>query len=212
MGKKKRKMPGLNTSSTADISFMLLIFFLVTTSMDTDQGLSRTLPKPPEEEDLNKEIKVKERNCLRIRMNKDNEIMVGDLFTITPRYDRDGTLRIDPEDAKVFMAATEQFIANKENNPKLPELTQKNVKLLGQMMVTKNHVISVQTDRGTSYGIYFQVQDILVHAYNNLRDELAKEKFGYKYEFLTKEQQSAIREVYPQKISEAEPKQYGKPI
>ncbi|MCQ2111827.1 MAG: biopolymer transporter ExbD [Bacteroidaceae bacterium] len=212
MGKKKRKMPGLNTSSTADISFMLLIFFLVTTSMDTDQGLSRTLPKPPEEEDLNKEIKVKERNCLRIRMNKDNEIMVGDLFTITPRYDRDGTLKIDPEDAKLFMAATEQFIANKENSPKLPELIVKNVKLLGQMPVTKNHVISVQTDRGTSYGIYFQVQDILVHAYNNLRDELGKEKFGYKYEFLTKEQQSAIREVYPQKISEAEPKQYGKPI
>ena len=47
MGKKKRKMPGLNTSSTADISFMLLIFFLVTTSMDTDTGLGRTLPKPP---------------------------------------------------------------------------------------------------------------------------------------------------------------------
>ena len=77
-------------------------------------------------------------------------------------------------------------------------------------MVTENHVISVQTDRGTSYGVYFQVQDQLVAAYNELRDELAKQEFGYKYQFLTKEEQEAIREVYPQKISEAEPKQYGK--
>ena len=75
---KKRKMPGLNTSSTADISFMLLIFFLVTTSMDTDQGLARTLPKPPEDDQLNNEIKVKERNILNIRINKDNYVMIGD--------------------------------------------------------------------------------------------------------------------------------------
>ena len=73
-----------------------------------------------------------------------------------------------------------------------------------------NHVISVQTDRGTSYGVYFQVQDQLVAAYNELRDELAKQEFGYKYEFLSKEEKEAIRDVYPQKISEAEPKQYGK--
>jgi hypothetical protein len=77
------------------------------------------------------------------------------------------------------------------------------------MMVTENHVISVQTDRGTDYGVYFAVQDALVSAYNELRDELAKEEFGYKYEFLTADQQKAIREVYPQKISEAEPKKYG---
>ena len=75
---KKRKMPGLNTSSTADISFMLLIFFLVTTSMDTDQGLARTLPKPPEDEDAKNELKVKERNILNIRINKDNYLMIGD--------------------------------------------------------------------------------------------------------------------------------------
>ena len=75
---KKRKMPGLNTSSTADISFMLLIFFLVTTSMDTDQGLARSLPKPPEDDQLNNEIKVKERNILNIRINKDNYLLIGD--------------------------------------------------------------------------------------------------------------------------------------
>ena len=193
---KKRKMPGLNTSSTADISFMLLIFFLVTTSMDTDQGLGRTLPKPPEEDQLENEIKVKERNILNIRINKDNYLMIGDDF-------------VSVEDVK---ERAKEFIANKDNKPNLPELHPKKIKLIGQRMVTENHVISVQTDRGTSYGVYFAVQDALVSAYNELRDELAREEFGYRYEFCTKEEQEAIREVYPQKISEAEPKKYGQAL
>ena len=66
------------------------------------------------------------------------------------------------------------------------------------------------TSRRKKSGVYFQVQDQLVAAYNELRDELAKQEFGYKYEFLSKEEKDAIRDVYPQKISEAEPKQYGK--
>ena len=191
---KKRKMPGLNTSSTADISFMLLIFFLVTTSMDTDQGLGRTLPKPPEDDQLSNEIKVKERNILNIRINKDNYVMIGEDYA---------SLGDVKERAK-------EFIKNENNKPNLPELKPKKIKGLGKtMMVTENHVISVQTDRGTDYGVYFQVQDALVAAYNELRDELAKEEFGYKFEYLTDDQKKAIREVYPQKISEAEPKKYG---
>ena len=191
---KKRKMPGLNTSSTADISFMLLIFFLVTTSMDTDQGLGRTLPKPPEDDQLNNEIKVKERNILNIRINKDNYVTIGDDYA---------SLTDVKERAK-------EFIKNEDNKPNLPELKPKKIKGLGKtMMVTENHVISVQTDRGTDYGVYFAVQDALVAAYNELRDELAKQEFGFKYEFLTEDQKKAIREVYPQKISEAEPKKYG---
>lgn len=190
---KKRTVPGLNASSTADISFILLIFFLVTTSMDTDQGLGRTLPKPPEDDQQNNEIKVKERNILNIRINRDNMLMIGDDYvSVQEVKDR-----------------AKEFIANPDNKPNLPEKRPKNVKLIGQMMVTENHVISVQTDRGTSYWVYFTVQDALVSAYNELRDELAKAEFGRKYQFLNTEQQEAIREVYPQKISEAEPKKYG---
>lgn len=194
---KKRKMPGLNTSSTADISFMLLIFFLVTTSMDTDQGLGRTLPKPPEDETLKNEIKVKERNILYIRINKDNQILIGE----------DDIIQVDE-----LTEIAKEFIENPTNDPNKPEKKLKNVKLIGQRMVTENHVISVQTDRGTSYWIYFEVQDKLVQAYNELRDKLSKDEFGYKYEFLTAEQQEAVREVYPMKISEAEPKKYGKTL
>ena len=192
---KKRKMPGLNTSSTADISFMLLIFFLVTTSMDTDQGLARSLPKPPEDDQLNNEIKVKERNILNIRINKDNYLLIGDDYA---------TLADVKERAK-------EFIKNEDNKPNLPELKPHKVKELGKtFMVTENNVISVQTDRGTDYGVYFAVQDALVSAYNEIRDEFSKQEFGgYKYDQLTADQQKIVRDVYPQKISEAEPKKYG---
>ena len=80
MAKKKRKVPGLNASSTADISFILLIFFLVTTSMDTDMGLVRRLPPPPEEEQNEAEIDVKDRNALRIKVNAAGNLMVNDDF------------------------------------------------------------------------------------------------------------------------------------
>ena len=78
MARKKRGVPGINSSSTADIAFMLLIFFLITTSMDTDRGLARRLPPPPENKDQkDDDIIVKERNVLQVRLNKDDQLMVG---------------------------------------------------------------------------------------------------------------------------------------
>ena len=209
---KKRKVPGLNASSTADISFILLIFFLVTTSMDTDQGLGRTLPKPPEDEEQDLSIEIKQRNILNIRINQYNDIMFRDEFTVTPKPNRHNILTIDPGEALLIKQETKRFIANKSNEPNLPELKPKNCGLLGQCMVTKDHVISVQTDRATSYGVYFQVQDIIVSAYNELRDELAKEKFGYKFEYCSEDEKKAVRDYYPQMISEAEPRKYGKAL
>ena len=198
---KKRKVPGLNSSSTADISFILLIFFLITTSMDTDQGLARTLPRPPEDEQQNNEIKVKERNILNIRINKDDYIMVTTLSS---------------EDyIKSFDEITERaktFILNVNNDPNLPEVAEKDIELLGKVYTTPHHVISVQTDRGTSYGVYFQVQDALVKAYNELRNDLAKNKFNCTYAQCSDKQKKAIREALPLKISEAEPKRYGKAV
>lgn len=193
MGKKNKKVPGLNTSSTADISFMLLIFFLVTTSMDTDMGLARRLPPPPEKDQEEAEIDVKERNVLNVRLNAAGNLMVNHDFM----------------DIKQLRARAKEFIKNENNLPSLPEKHMKNIELLGQCAVTDKHVISVQTDRGTSYNIYFQVQNELVAAYNELRDELSKAKFNKPYAALTDEQQEAIRAYYPQKISEAEPKNYG---
>lgn len=193
MAKKKKKMPGLNTSSTADISFMLLIFFLVTTSMDTDSGLSRRLPQPPEKDQEDAQIDVKERNVLNVRLNAAGNLMCNS----------------DIIDVKELRDRAKDFIANRNDLSTLPEKHVKEIDLLGRCYVTDKHVISVQTDRGTPYSIYFQVQNELVAAYNELRDELAREKFGRPYEALTDEQKVAVRAYYPQKISEAEPKTYG---
>ena len=102
-----------------------------------------------------------------------------------------------------------EFVKNEQNLSKLPEKHVKNIDLLGQCFVTDKHVISVQTDRGTPYNMYFQVQNELVAAYNELRNELAKQKFGREFQYLKNEEKDAIKKYYPQNISEAEPKKYG---
>ena len=197
MAKKKRKVPGLNASSTADISFILLIFFLITTSMDTDTGLARRLPQPPEDEEIKQELKIKERNVMEVRVNAAGFLWV-----------KDGT-GSDWADIRDLRNRAKVFIKNEQDLSSLPEKHAVNIDLLGQCYLTDKHVISVQTDRGTPYNMYFQVQNELVAAYNELRDEKAKEKFGRVYAALSDEQKVAIRTYYPQKISEAEPKKYG---
>ena len=193
MGKRKRKVPGINASTTADIAFMLLIFFLITTSMDTDRGLARRLPPPPENEKQKDDIIVKERNVLQIRLNKDDQLMIGGEWS----------------DIKQLREKAKEFIANPKDDPNMPEKHAKTLPFFGNVMITEKHVISVQNDVGTSYDAYFQVQNELVAAYNELRDELAKAQFGKPLAECTEEQKDAISDYYPQKISEAEPKKYG---
>lgn len=194
MAKKgKREVPELNSSSTADISFILLIFFLITTSMDTDQGLARRLPPPPEENQKSDDIKLKERNVLTVFVNFQNQLMCGGEY-----------IGVDQ-----LRARAKEFIANPNNDENKPEKTQIDVPLFGPTMVTDKHVVSLRCDRGTTYDTYIFVQNELVAAYNELRDELAKEKWGKVYADCDEVQQEAIRTIYPQNISEAEPKKYG---
>ena len=194
MARKKRSMPGINSSSTADIAFMLLIFFLTTTSMDTDKGLARRLPPPPDPNMQQDNIIVKERNILQVRINKDNQLMVGS----------------DYMEVAQLRAKAKEFIANPNDDANLPEKHVKNIPLLGgNCMITEKHVISVTNDVGTSYQVYIDVQNELVAAYNELREELAKERFGKSYLECNEDEQKAVRDFYPQKISEAEPKKYG---
>lgn len=201
MAKKKKKMPGLNTSSTADISFMLLIFFLVTTSMDTDKGLVRRLPPPPENQEQNA-VQINERNILKVNINSNGQIMTS------------GGIRLEcsPADLARLREMAKDFIMGKPHpgETKGPECSMVNVPGLGPTLCSDKHVISLQTDRGTPYAAYFAVQNELVAAYNDLRDEKAKEKFGRLYENLNDDNKGAIREIYPQKISEAEPIDYSK--
>ena len=185
-----KKIPEIPAASLADIAFMLLIFFLVTTTMDVDSGLRRKLPQwvdPSELKDQNNEIN--ERNIFVVLVNKNNDLLVeGD-------YEQIENLR---ERAKEFMA-------NPYNAENLPEKEPMEVPYFGQVMVSKG-VISLRNDLDTQYGTYLAVQNELVAAINELRDELAKQQFGKAYEDLDDDKQDAIRKIYPQKISEAEPK------
>ena len=197
MGKGKRKVPGLNQSSTADISFILLIFFLVTTSMDTDSGLPRRLPDW-DPDAIEQEMKIKERNVMTVQVNKFNEIHV-----------KNGVVNrmIDISELKDI---AKEFIVNPDNDEKLPIKEDYDIEGYGVVVTTVKHVISLQTDRTTNYDIYFQVQHELSKAYTEVRDAWAKKTFGKTFaECDDDTQKPVVKGMYPNKISEAEPKQYG---
>lgn len=193
MAKGKRKVPDINSSSTADIAFLLLIFFLITTSMDTDRGLARLLPPPPEKDQKETTDKIKERNVLQVYLNKDDQLMCGSEYISIQQ----------------LRGKAKEFIANVSNDENKPEKIQKNIEFFGPTMVCDKHVVSLQNDRGSSYQAYISVQNELVAAYNELRNELAQQKWQKDYSALDEEQQKAVRDIYPQRISEAEPKKYG---
>ncbi|MCD7976450.1 MAG: biopolymer transporter ExbD [Tannerellaceae bacterium] len=191
---KKRKTPGINGSSSADIAFMLLIFFLITTSMDTDKGLARRLPPPvPKEQKEQNDIDIKKRNLLVVLINSNNQILCGDQFI----------------DISQLKDRVKDFIDNPYNDEHMPEKMEVEVPFFGNQMVTKNHIISLQNDRGTEYQAYIDVQNELAAAYNELRNDVSQKKFGKLFADLDEEQQKAVQMIYPQKISEAEPKNYG---
>jgi len=189
----KRKVPEINGASLADISFLLLIFFLSVTSMATDNGLIRRLPPPVDEHTIIEDIKVKERNVMVVLLNSNNQLMVQREYTHV------GELR----------AKAREFITNPMNKENLPELRDTVLPFLGHVRFTKNHVISLQNDRGTEYQAYIEVQNELIAAYNELRNEMARAHFNVSFDELDQERQDEIKLVFDQKISEAEPKNYG---
>lgn len=193
MAKKKRKTPGINGTSSADIAFMLLLFFLLTSSMDTDRGLPRRLPPPVPKDQKNQDVDIKKRNIMVVLINSQNQILCNNEFI----------------EIRQLKEKVKEFIQNPYNDEHKPEKVEVDVPYFGNMMVTKNHVISLQNDRGTEYQAYIDVQNELAAAYTELRDDVSQKKFGKIFAELDEEQQKAVQTVYPQKISEAEPKNYG---
>ncbi len=186
----KRKTPGLNTSSMADISFLLLTFFLMTSSINTDTGIARRLPPPlpPDQE----APEVRQRNIFTVKINsRDRLLFNSEVGGIEALRDR-----------------AKEFLGNPNDDPNLPEKEMTEIPLLGEYPVSKG-VISLQNDRGTSYDMYIQVQNELAAAINEMRDELAISKFGKKYVDISEEQREAIDTAIPVAISEAEPTKIG---
>lgn len=193
MARKKRKVASINATSSADIAFMLLLFFLMTSSMDTDRGLARRLPPPVPKDQKKEDIDIKKRNLMVVLINSSNQILADGQYV----------------ELRQLKDMVKEFIENPYNDEKKPEKVEVDVPFFGTLMVTKNHVISLQNDRGTEYQAYINVQNELAAAYNELRDDVSKRKFGKAFMDLDDEQQKAVQIIYKQNISEAEPKNYG---
>ena len=159
----RKQIPELNTTSTADISFMLLIFFLVTSSMDTDKGLLRQMAPLPQEHEQPRDI------------NRDHVVQVT--------LDADDKLTCDGKTVS-FAQLTDEIMTMASVNP-------------------SGHVVSVQTDRATTYEAYFHMQNAIVAAYNTLRQRYAIDHYGKRYDLCTPDERAAINEHYPQRISES---------
>ncbi|MCB2197216.1 MAG: biopolymer transporter ExbD [Bacteroidetes bacterium] len=188
---RSKETPEINGGSMADIAFLLLIFFLVATTMDIDTGLQRQMP-PYNPDAEQSDDQIKERNVYVVLINSNDQLLVeGQQMNVHQLREK-----------------AKEFIMNPQNKDNLPEKRPVEIDLLGEVMVSKG-IISLQNDRGTSYDMYIKVQNELIAAYNEVRDEEAMSRFGRNYEDLTEDKRDAIKEFIPQIISEAEPKNIG---
>ena len=232
--RNKGQIQEINAGSMADIAFLLLIFFLVTTTMDTDAGILRLLP--PVVEDDQKIDQINERNIYVVLVNDADELLVegapmdiSELREGAKEFMENPDNREDlPEKRRITAAMSREEVAKYTGwvagatEPERKQDLQKGlerwqdrlsaVELLGDYMeLPPSAVLSLQTGARTSYDMYVQVQNELEAAVRELRDDLSMEKFNKKYSELDdkldedKERIKAIRMVYPQRISEAEP-------
>ena len=188
-----KKTPGINSSSTADIAFLLLCYFLMTTTMGSQTGLSRRLPPMPEKDQKVEDQKVNRRNIIMVRINSQDRLFAGNELMETSQ----------------LKDKIKEFLTNPLDDPNLPEKETKDIEGYGKYPVSKG-VIALQNDRGTSYRAYIEVQNELVRAINELRDEFSYKNYHKAFENLTKDQQEIVKKAIPQNISEAEPKDVGK--
>lgn len=206
-----RKTPEIPSASMADIAFMLLIFFLVATTMDMDRGLSRRLPPIIEDQQDTAKIDVLKRNVFVVLINKNDQLLVnGEYIQVDNLREKTKEFVINPANDKklpekeALSALKEKALATGES--KAAENFQKAIDILGEDYKRSKGIVSLQNDRGTSYKIYIAVQNELVAAFNELRDEYSMRKFSKKFDDLDEEQQEAVQAAIPLAISEAEPK------
>lgn len=191
MAINKKKTPEVNAGSMADIAFLLLIFFLVATTMNVDSGINRTLPPWVDEENQDAPP-IKERNILKVFVSAYDQLMVqGEQIHISQLKDK-----------------AKEFMLNPFDDPNLPEKETVTNDILGSHVVSKG-VISLKADRSTTYNTYVMVQNELSRAFNEIRDELSIEKFGKPVAELTDDQRKAVNEAIKLSISEAEPRDLG---
>jgi len=195
----KRTLPEINAGSMADIAFLLLIFFLVTTTMDIDSGILR---KIPEKQKKPSEVILKNKNVLEVSINKNNELLVENNSIKIVELEEIATRFID-NGGGLDKNKTRCTWCKGDRNPKSSDHPTK-------------AVISIKTDRSTSYETYISVLDKLNVSYAKLRNRLSKELYNVSYSELliayknnktnkevTLKRIQLIREKYPLLISDA---------
>lgn len=199
----RRLAPEVNAGSMADIAFLLLIFFLVSTTIQTDYGINRKLPPPPEEVTTSS-IMIKEKNLFRVELNQLNELFVE-------------KKRLELKDLRTAAIAfldngggeSDQYCSycKGAHDPKSSDNPNK-------------AIISLINSRETNYEAYIAVQNELVAAYTELRNREATRLYGMTFMLMKdhlkdpnysgdkdrlKQQIEEVRDMYPEKLSEAEP-------
>ena len=232
MAKGSRKVPGINASSTADISFILVIFVLVVTSMSHQTGLNSRLPEKTE--DNTPPPKILQRNVLAVNVNMHSKILVKpgdmDVQEFESRYDvkvtdvpfeklrwiakdficnqiTDARGNVVAQGLETYPVMIDTFVVWKDkdgNSHALPDNQPRNI--------SKNHVITLTTDRASEYSVYFKVANELYGAYNELRDQLAQDAYGKSYKDLDGNQQEVCQQYYKLKIYEAKPQEYTETV
>ncbi|MFH5832003.1 biopolymer transporter ExbD [Halalkalibaculum sp. DA3122] len=176
--KRQREEPELGGAGMSDIAFLLLIFFLLVTTIDVDTGIGLVLPPEPEQDQ--EPPPIKERNMLKILVNAQGMVLLDEEPTSLPEVkDR-----------------VKEFIDNNGQDPDLSESPDK-------------AIVSIKTDRQTPYSVYIDMLDEVMGAYKELRDLAAQDRYGTTYDALEDESEAKqqIRDLYPKKISIAEPDQ-----
>lgn len=195
--------PEVNAGSMADIAFLLLIFFLVTTTIETDAGLDRMLPpmEPPDEN-----VVIKQKNIFTVNINKNGQLLVEEELTNLKDLRARAVAFLDnggapPGDPLYCNYCKGKRDPNSSDNP-------------------DKAIISLKNDRETKYSTYITVQNELVGAYNDLRNREAQRLFNRDFTemealYLNPETPSSVRDelkdkvkkvqdLFPQKLSEAE--------
>ncbi len=192
----KRQIKEINASSMADIAFLLLIFFLVATTMNVDTGITRQLPAIPPEDQKPEDMDVNKRNLLAVYVTKFDAIAVGGA-------------QIDLSQLK---DKVKEFILNPADDPSLSTRKLTDIEMadgsIWQYPVSEG-IVSLTNDRETSYEMYIHVQNELTRAFNEMRDDVAMAKFNRKFADLEEADRTAVAKAVRQAISEAEPRNTG---
>ena len=173
------------------MAFLLLTFFLMTTTMTTDTGIARDLPPMPPPDQEQQMLDINKRNLLAVYVSPSNEIMVGG----------------ERMDVSQITEKVKEFVLNPLRDETLSEFEDTEIEGMAQPYPVSKGVVSLENDRRTDYSTYIQVQNELTRAFNEIREEVSQQRFQRSFADLQKNypnQLKAVRLAVPVKISEAE--------